>query len=444
MAVWKEKIEPFLIGRRWALLVLALLLCQRLAALYTLGVYYSLGSDDIDYLQSGITFAKTGMLTMHEDYCPSAQIMPGMPVLIGLFSLLFGEGMGLWAALKLLWVLMGTLTAWFVYRSVCIFAPQWCGVAAMLCLFRADFVWMDNLLLTETPFLLALTAAAYYTFMMAKAPGWRYFWCCAAAYMFGLMFKANIAPYPLLALLYLLLMRYDHKLLLRQCGALAGVVLCFVIPWSVRNYMHFHAFVPLTYGVGNPTLLGTYQGVGYPADEGLDYETNVEAVAKEKYAAYYDEKGQVMPEYERFVNLGKDGIKARYRQQVWWGKGPQSMLASYLAIKPWSMVNSIFYWEDLLGQGRAVVSWLQHLNLALCLLTVPASVLLKKNRKQVLFLGSTYLANIYIYAMTFAFDRYNASLMGLRFILAGIGLGLLAQLAGRAVQALRAFHMGKL
>ena len=440
MSNWKTKIKPFVAEHRWALLVMALLFCQRLAALYTVGFSYTLSSDDMGYINSGITFARTGMISMHENYCPSAQIMPGMPVLIGLFVLVFGDGPGLWAALKIFWICMGTLTAWYIYRSVRIFAPKWCGVAAMLCLFRADFVWMDNLILTETPFLLALTAMIYYTFMMAKEPGWRHFWCCAAAYMLALMFKANIAPYPLLALLYLLLMRYDRKLLLRQCGALAGVVLCFVIPWSVRNYIHFHAFIPLTYGAGNPTLLGTYQGIGYPSDEELDYETNVEAVAREKYADYYDENGKVKAGLHRFVALGKEQIKANYRQRAWWEKDPKSMVFSYLFIKPRDIINSVFYWEEVLGESKAWIQELQRFDLGMCLLTLLASLLLKKNRKQVLFLGGAYLANVLVYAMTFAFDRYNASLMSLRFILVGIGLSLAVQLAERAVQEVRAFH----
>lgn len=423
-----------------ALLVLALLFCERLIALYTVGFSYTLSSDDLSYVNSGITFAKTGMVTMHENGWPSAQIMPGMPVLISLFVLVFGEGAGLWAALKIFWICMGTLTAWYVYRAVGIFAPKWCGVVAMLCLFRADFVWMDNLILTETPFMLALAAMVTYTLLMAKKPGWRYFWCCAAAYMLALMFKANIAPYPLLALLYLLLMRYDKKLLLRQSMVLAAAVLCFVVPWSVRNYVHFHTFVPLTYGAGNPTLLGTYQGIGYPSDEGLDYETNVEQVAKEEYAAYYDENGQVKPPYRRFVSLGKDGLKARYRQQVWWERDPKSMAFSYLFVKPWDTMKGVFYWDEVLGESKAWVQELHRFDTGLCLLTLLASMMLKKNRKQVLFLGGAYLANVLVYAMTFAFDRYNASLMCLRFMLVGIGLSLIVQLVERAVQEVRAFR----
>lgn len=94
--------------------------------------------------------------------------------------------------------------------------------------------------------------------------------------MLALMLKANIGIYPLFAAIYLLVVKYDFKVLLKQGLILACALLCFMIPWSIRNYIQFQAFIPLTYGSGNPKLLGTYQGEGYPADETLDYETNVE------------------------------------------------------------------------------------------------------------------------------------------------------------------------
>lgn len=123
------------------------------------------------------------------------------------------------------------------------------------------------------------------------------------------MLKANIALYPLFALVYLLVVKYDWKLLAKQCVVLAGIVLCFVVPWSIRNYVQFHAFVPLTYGAGNPTLLGTYQGEGFPSDDILDYETNVERVAEEKYADYYDDAGKVLPGISAMFPCRKMGLK---------------------------------------------------------------------------------------------------------------------------------------
>lgn len=431
----KKDFLSFMKAHKAALIVLSLLLILRLMALYSLGFTYSLESDDVSYIESGIRFARTGTITMHDDY-PSAQIMPGMTVLIGLFVLLFGEGKLLWIALKLLWICMGLGTAWFVYRSVCLFVPKWCGIIGMLPLFRADFIWMDNLILTETPFLLALTAMVYYTLRMGRQPGFRYFWPCAISYMAGLMLKANIALYPLFALVYLLVVKYDRKLLAKQCVVLAGIVLCFVIPWSIRNYVQFRAFVPLTYGAGNPTLLGTYQGEGFPSDDILDYETNVEKVAAEKYADYYDNTGKVLPQYQRYVSLQKDEIKAAYRQQVWWDTDYKKMLYSYGVIKPQTMIESVFYWDTVFDQPIETLQQIQRVDLYLCIASLVAALVLKRHRKPLLFITAVYLGNIYIYSMTYAFSRYNASLMSMRFILLGVGVGLLVLLLKRGMDTM--------
>ena len=433
----KKDFLSFMKENKAALIVLFLLLVLRLMTLYSLGFTYSLESDDAAYIESGIQFARTGTITMHDDY-PSAQIMPGMTVLIGIFVLLFGEGKLLWISLKVLWILMGLGTAWLIYKSVCLFVPKWCGIIGMLPLFRADFIWMDNLILTETPFMFALTAMVYYTLRMGKQPGFRYFWPCAIAYVAGLMLKANIALYPLFALIYLLVVKYDRKLLAKQCVVLAGIVLCFVIPWSIRNYIHFHAFVPLTYGAGNPTLLGTYQGEQYPSDDELDYETNVEQVAKEKYADYYDENGEVLPQYQRYVSLQKDAIKAKYRQQAWWDTDYKKMLYSYGVIKPQMMIESVFYWDTVFNQSLEALQQIQRVDLYLCIASLIAAFVLKRHRKPLLFVTAAYLGNIYIYSMTYAFSRYNASLMSMRFILIGIGAGLLVSLLKRGMDTLAA------
>lgn len=433
----KKDVLSFVKEHRAALIVLFLLFVLRLMTLYSLGFTYSLDSDDAAYIESGIQFARTGTITMHDAY-PSAQIMPGMTVLIGLFVLLFGEGKLLWVVLKLLWICMGLGTAWLIYRSVCLFVPKWCGVIGMLPLFRADFIWMDNLILTETPFMFALTAMVYYTLRMGKQPGFRYFWPCAISYMAGLMLKANIVLYPLFALVYLLVVKYDWKLLAKQCVVLAGIVLCFVVPWSIRNYVQFHAFVPLTYGAGNPTLLGTYQGEGFPSDDILDYETNVERVAEEKYADYYDDAGKVLPRYQRYVSLQKDEIKAAYRQQVWWDTDYKKMLYSYGVIKPQTMIESVFYWDTVFDQPIETLQQIQRVDLYLCIASLVAALVLKRHRKPLLFITAVYLGNIYIYSMTYAFSRYNASLMSMRFILLGVGVGLLVLLLKRGMDTMAA------
>ena len=433
------RLSCFCREHRYILLVMVLLFAERLLVMHELGIMYTLNSDDISYINSGLHFIKTGTITMHNEY-PSAQIMPGMTVLIGLFSLLFGEGKLLWLALKLFWFLMSALTAWYVYRAVGMFAPKWCGVLAALSLFRPDFAWMDNIILTETPFLLALTAMVYYTFRMGRDSGHKSFCLCTVFYLFGLMLKANIALYPLFAFVYLLFIKYDIRRLLKQTVVLSCAVLCFVIPWSIRNYIHFDTFIPLTYGAGNPTLLGTYQGTDYPLDEKLDYETNVTQVVKEKYAKYHDEEGNVLPQYQRYVALERDGIKAKYRQKVWWETDWKSMLYSYAIYKPQQMINSIYYSKAVLNINAAIFNRMPYFTILFCFMTLAAAMILKKHRAAVFLAFSVYLINIYIYALTFSFNRYNASLISMQWIVMGIGISLLIQLALKGIRSIRKFE----
>ena len=99
--------------------------------LLELGYNYNLASDDLSYVVSGITFAETGKITMHGVL--SAQIMPGMTFLIGMLSLIFGEGHFLWIVLKILWMAMGMGTILVVYKTIKLFANKY--VSAIACLF---------------------------------------------------------------------------------------------------------------------------------------------------------------------------------------------------------------------------------------------------------------------------------------------------------------------
>lgn len=414
----KNSVKEFIVEHKWILLIVAALFLERFYAGYTMGITYNIHSDDMSYIKSGIEFANTGTITMHGVL--SAQIMPGMPVLIGILSLLFGEGRMLWFALKILWWVMGALSAFFVYKTVTIFLPKGFGLAATIGFFAVDFVWMDNVILTETPFMLCFCIMIYSTLMMAKNK--KYFWPCAVFYMLALMLKANIAIYPLFAMCYLFLKRYDLKVFLKQCVILASMILCFVIPWSIRNYIHYDTFIPLTWGSGNPMLLGTYQGHGYPTDEQLDYETNVDKVAAEKYLNFYDENGKLKEDYyAKYISLETDGIKAKYRLKEWAKSDILSLIDSYLIVKPLSMLDDVFYWDTLWEIDSLDVLKVRRLDVCLCVFVVFLAFYLKKYRKEIGFLAFLYMGNIYVYAMTFSFSRYAATLMPIRFIIVGMG-----------------------
>ena len=62
---------------------------------------------------------------------------------------------------------------------------------------------MDNVILTETPFMLLISAMIYFTFMMARSSK-QIFLDVPGQLFLALMLKANIGIYPVFALIYLL------------------------------------------------------------------------------------------------------------------------------------------------------------------------------------------------------------------------------------------------
>ena len=148
----------------------------------------------------------------------------------------------------------------------------------------------------------------------------------------------------------------------------------------------------------------------------------------------------MQPRYQRYISLRMDAIQAAYRQRVWRERDLPSYLYSYLFMKPQMMINGYFYWEQVFDEGWEILSYLQRLDLFFCIFTIAAALYLKRKRLPVLFLAGTYLFNVYVYAMNYAFGRYNASFMCLRFILIGIGLSLAVPIASRCAASVRAFE----
>lgn len=408
----------------WCLV--GLIFAANLIALFMLGADYTLNSDDLSYVRSGIYLAKNGVLTMHDEV-PTAQIMPGAPALVALFYFVFGEGLALWVALKLLWITLGSLTGWFIYKSVRMFAPWWGAVIAVLPLLRADFLLVNNLMLTEAPYMFCFAALVYLTLKMAAANEFKYEIGWLIAFMAALMLRANILSFPFFAAGYLVLKKYDLKRLLKNTAVLLLVLTCFVVPWSVRNYQRFDAFIPFTYGIGDPLLLGTYQGRHAPLDETLDYEKNVDRVFEERYSRYYDENGEIPEEYVRFLALEERGIKAKYRIRVWMKEDPFNFILSLLVLKPMTMMFKGYFPNREIEWIPKGLEVLQYIDFMICVLAFASAWYLKKYRKELTFFAILYMGHVYIHVVSYASARYNHPLMTIRFIAIGVGVALFVE-----------------
>ncbi len=409
-----------IIKNNWPIIfVIGISLILHSLALNELGFKYSLKSDDLHYVYSGIEFAKTGHIIMHDVL--SAQIMPGLTFVIAFLSLIFGSGIKLWIALKILYMLMGLMTIVIVYKTLRLYTNKY--IATIPCIFflAADFVWMDNLVLTETPFILLFSLLVYFTLRLSINHSKRDYILIIICYILALFIRPNIGIYPLFLFIFLLLKKYDLRLLIKQC-LVAGIVLLLVLtPWTIRNYKVFGKFIPLTYGMGNPLLLGTYQGFNYPADDELEYQKEVYEKAPEELR-YYLENPDEKDYMTKYYSLEYDGLIAKYRMRKWWKNDKKAMLRSYLLYKPRILIDTAFYWKEILGIKISTLYIIRKVELILTAISILVIIINKKRIKEMLFLGMIYMSQIILYAYTFAFDRYGITLFFIRYLIIGIGI----------------------
>ena len=417
-----KKIYKIIMNNWLIVIVMIISLVLHILAIKQLGFNYTLNSDDASYVKSGIVFLQTGEITMHGVI--SAQIMPGMTFLIAFMALIFGTGTKLMISLKVLWMIMGISTICVVYKSIKLYTNKY--ISALSCLFflAIDYVWMDNLILTETPFILLFALLIYHTLKLSQNTNRKDYILIIIYYIMAVFIRPNIGIFPIFLFIFLLLKKYDFKLLMKQCLIAGAILLLCLIPWAYRNYKVFGKFIPLTYGIGNPLLLGTYQGVGYPLDEELDYVKNVDEKIPDKMK-YYLENTNEKEYMTKYYLLEYDGMKAKYRMHEWWNKDKISMLKSYLYYKPKELFNNYFYWDTILGIKPMVLSTIRKLEILFFGLSSLLILLNKKRIKEWLFLILTYGSQIALYSYTFAFSRNAISMFFIRYIVIGLGIGIL-------------------
>lgn len=280
---------------------------------------------------------------------------------------------------------------------------------------------MDNLILTETPYILLFSLLIYHTLKLSMKANKKDFILIVIYYILAVFIRPTIGIFPIFLFVFLILKKYNFKLLIRQC-IIAGIILLLcLIPWTYRNYKIFNHFIPLTYGTGNPLLLGTYQGSGYPTDEELDYVKNVDEKmpAEMKYYLQNPNKKDYMTKY---YSLEYDGLKAKYRMHEWWNKDKVSMLKSYLIYKPLQNFDNYFYWDTIMGISGNQLNVVRKVEIILFVISSILIFINKKRIKEWLFLILTYGSQIAIYSYTFAFSRYAISMFFIRYIIIGIGI----------------------
>lgn len=421
--------------------ILFISLVLHIAVLLTLGIDYGLNSDDASYIASGIYFKNNLTIIMHGTQ--SAQIMPGMTYLIALVSHFVGEGTALLLSLKIIWMFMGLLSILGIYKIVRIFSNKLFSSIAAAFLLVIDFIWMDNTILTETPFIFGFIFLIYSSLMLANTQKPKYFYQVITFYMFCILLKANIAPYPIFLIIYLLFKKYDLKLLGKQLLISASILCIFFVPWIIRNYMVFNKFIPLTYGSGDPLLLGTYQGYNYPEDNEEEYEKYIDTHASDEMKEYINGTATEKLYKTRYYNLEKEKLIAQYRMKQWWNSDKVSMIKSYLIYKPYVNIYCTFYWATIWGITSEMILFTRSIDIILTIICGIVILFNRKYLKELLFLSFNYIFQIAVYSYTFAFSRYGQTIMFIRFIIIGIGLQIIYDFIKSKIIKFKNYKLGK-
>lgn len=415
--------------------IILMLFGVRIAAFFDLGISYNLNSDDASYIVSGLHFAKTGELTMHG--VRSAQIMPLMTWILAFLSIFGRTFEGTLILGRLLMITLGVASAGGIYGIIRMYANPIFGYMGMMFFILPTYIWMDNLVLTESAFQFAFVFSIYYVLKLAKSRSIADLLRCSFFYMFGFLLKANFGVFPAFAFLYLLIEKYPVKLWFKHGIIMFTILLAFLVPWTIRNYYHFGHIVPTTYGAGNPTLLGTYQGYGYP-DPSRDEKflaSIVDDFDKAREGYYNHDTGIYSPAYMgKFFDLEHDSLFAKARLNAWRSEDLRSYVISTFYYKPSEMVETQFYWQPVFGIEK--LSDFQPIIIKIGIMTSIAGFIFSKKIRSLMFLlGSLYYGNLVIYSFTFAFSRYSATLHFLMVIALMVGLGTLYEYLKRKVKA---------
>ena len=389
------------------------------------------------YFYSGLFFAQTGQIC-YPVPVRSAWIMPGLTVLAGTLARLFPDETALLWAIRICWILIGSLAPVYIYRSAGLFVPKGFAVFAAACYFLPWYIQIDCGLQTEGPAFGFFAAALYYGLLMGLEPGrLRHALLFSLFLLLGIFFRAsNLFLFPCMLVWLLLCRRASLRVVLRSAGVVCVVLALGLLPWTVRNARVFHDFIPLTYASGDPVYEGSFIGDGAPDEEELlALGDGFDPYAKilEEHPSLFDEQGAPLDDSaEQYVQHLYLAVMGRYRLRQWFRLRPVQFLRTYLYQRPRSLLNDVWYWDQVMGISLQTAVRLRQGNLLLCLLAAVLSLVRKKLRRPVWFLGLAYVVNLYIVAASLPLDRYGQAIMPYRLVLGALGLYLIADfLRGR-------------
>jgi hypothetical protein len=166
------------------------------------------------------------------------------------------------------------------------------------------------------------------------------------------------------------------------------VFILMILPWWIRNYNEYKAFIPLSASSGNPMLQGTY----------IDYTQPSEGTVYYKLGESQYENDRI----ETAIALKRmsEGFKNDFWKYISW----------YTIGKTKFFWNTVFYWRHFLGIGQSLVL-VEHYIILLGFAGI-ITLLFSKSKKNLLPAAVIIYFNV-IHCVYMAFDRYAFPLLPL-------------------------------
>ncbi|MFD1675784.1 glycosyltransferase family 39 protein [Alicyclobacillus fodiniaquatilis] len=398
--------------RKWtslALVPLIVALAVRLFVIFYYGPYVSIHSDDMGYYHSAEWLLQYGIFAYYTPLKPTVHMLPGITFILVAVIAIFGKGaLGLYVG-KVVFTLIGVTGILGVYKVIEYMWNRW--IALCVGLFLAIYIpsiITDTLFLTEPPFMAAFAWTVYFILRAADEQRLKYIVGAAILFVVTIYFRPNVILWAVIALLYLLFKRYPLRLLVGHGAVVIGIVLVCLAPWWIRNALVFHQFIPLTDDSSNPLLLGTFQGINFPAP------TNEVTVEHH----ILDVHPQLRPQSEHEIPWFKaEQHAAMYRIREWYHAHPGDFIQSYFWIKPGVLWNRAYYPIRVLGILPQTMKTIQHWLLWASVIGHAITLLLARGRRrQAIFVVLTLLYYTLLYCVFFAYQRYNEPIMWLMFM----------------------------
>ncbi|NSW84653.1 MAG: glycosyltransferase family 39 protein [Syntrophothermus sp.] len=397
-------------SRKGSLVILTIILLLgsflRVTVTVQEGSRFFLNSDDACYVNSGATLAQTGMLTYGDPGKPSAFLMPGYPFFLALIFKIAGSCNLL--AVRLVQDFLSVVCIWLIFLlGKEMFSVGIGLLAAFITACYPPNILAPNLILTETLFSVFLYAFLFLVF--------RYFRLIRTPFLAtgGIILSLATLVRPTAALLpgtvaLIECLKRNWNKGLRAFLILQLAVVTALIPWWIRNYLHFDKFIPLTTNNGNPLLTGTYlnNSLWTPRGSAAQFWPKV--------------PGDEAATDQALRNYAFQRIKANFRQDFW-------TYLNWYTIGKFKVLwwDHPFYWFSLARLPQQSVTLL-HQILMICSLLGIATSLIKpgKNLPYILLILFTFLYFTLTHLVYVASSRYAFPLISLAFIFAAFFISL--------------------